>query len=677
MFHTAFLFMMTFCMNLIIAAGALGATDEFTLNIDWKSLRRTVTTAATVEVDVMPHLGRTPHGGPFNGYMSALSNLGSRFVRFSPWYAYPRVVVPELERADCRPNGKGSSWNATLLNGIVSDFMLAVCGPNAINGACEDGLSVVPQLSTMPAWLYTSDGTNRTAIMPNDPWLYPTDKFEYYVVQNQPLLDETCEEMARYAARYVSWFTQGGMTDECGVWHESGLRFKWDYLSVLNEDEYHTPPGGGVIYTVCWDAWKREIGKVHPTMKLVGPETAGGPYGVGRGMRRSQRSAPQSHATKHQLLRGQLDYSLYYLNGSNHDDGLPPEYVSNHVALYGPPWHSFFDGVDEWIDHVAAPLDDARKVLAPEAQLIMNEFIPFNNEWCNSSAAKGATCDWAGNSSMGAAMNRETMGWSAAAASFGYAFGKLSEMGFAWVGADQLIGGVWPDNEPAVASLDWITGEPNAKYWAVRMLARGLGGAPRGLHPTVIGGGPLPPKPGYTAAGNCGDTSYHDDCEAGRAQTGAWNTTTEKIADLAACAERCRKCPETCEYISFSLRNEDCSWYASCNMSSLAPPGAANYTSEAVQPTHDPSRVLYALGMSLSSGAAGHTRKVLLVNKIGETIMVRLAGGGAAIVEVLEGVGSQPGYVPPSVRRTDVGGRFHLGPYAVALLSLDADRREA
>ena len=29
-------------MNLIIAAGALGATDAFTLNIDWKSLRRTV-----------------------------------------------------------------------------------------------------------------------------------------------------------------------------------------------------------------------------------------------------------------------------------------------------------------------------------------------------------------------------------------------------------------------------------------------------------------------------------------------------------------------------------------------------------------------------------------------------------------------------------------------------------
>ena len=50
--------------------------------------------------------------------------------------------------------------------------------------------------------------------------------------------------------------------DECGVRHDSGLRYDWDLLSVLNEDEYSTPPGGGVQYTVCWDAWKEEIGKV-------------------------------------------------------------------------------------------------------------------------------------------------------------------------------------------------------------------------------------------------------------------------------------------------------------------------------------------------------------------------------------------------------------------------------
>lgn len=32
-----------------------------------------------------------------------------------------------------------------------------------------------------------------------------------------------------------------------------------------------------------------------------------------------------------------------------------------------------------------------------------------------------------------------------------------------YVGADQLIGGVWPDNEPGVSCLDWKSGQPNAK----------------------------------------------------------------------------------------------------------------------------------------------------------------------------------------------------------------------
>ena len=213
----------------------------YTISVDWSHAQRTVTTAATVEVDVMPHLSRVPEGGPFSGYEAAISNLGARFVRFSPWFAYPKVVVAELEKAEC--DGAGSSWNATLLDGIVSDFMLAVCGPMAADGECANGLSVVPQLSTMPAWLYEEDGVNRTALMPADAWVYPPDKFDYYLVKGKPLKDPTCVEMARYAARYVSWFTMGGMTDECGVRHVSNLRYKWDYLSVLNEDEYRTPPG--------------------------------------------------------------------------------------------------------------------------------------------------------------------------------------------------------------------------------------------------------------------------------------------------------------------------------------------------------------------------------------------------------------------------------------------------
>ena len=42
-------------------------------------------------------------------------------VDFSPWYLYPRVAVMELTKTDC--SAHGSTWNSTLLDQVVSDFM--------------------------------------------------------------------------------------------------------------------------------------------------------------------------------------------------------------------------------------------------------------------------------------------------------------------------------------------------------------------------------------------------------------------------------------------------------------------------------------------------------------------------------------------------------------------------
>ena len=292
-------------------------TPEYAVHFWWDNTSAIkANTAATVEVDVMPHLGRTPEGGPFAGYEAALSNLGANFVRFAPWYAYPKVVVAELEPTTCGKNGH-SSWNTSLLDAVVSDFMIAVCGPKASEGECEGGLSVVPQLSTMPAWMYEDDGVNRTELIPEDPWQFPSHHFDYYLVKGQPLRDASCMEMARYAARLVSWYTAGGMTDVCGMWHTSNLFYKWPLLSVLNEDEYHTPPGGGLQYTTCFDAWKSEIGKVNPAVQLVGPETAGGSYGLrerAEGMKHLPGAALRPGLRRTAALRGQLEYSLYFLN---------------------------------------------------------------------------------------------------------------------------------------------------------------------------------------------------------------------------------------------------------------------------------------------------------------------------------------------------------------------------
>ena len=82
-----------------------------------------------------------------------------------------------------------------------------------------------------------------------------TDPFDAYSAGGA-LKDKTCGEMARYMGRLVGWYTNGGMTDECGHWHESGLHYDWFGLSVLNEDEHHIKPDMGQAYTVCFDAIK-------------------------------------------------------------------------------------------------------------------------------------------------------------------------------------------------------------------------------------------------------------------------------------------------------------------------------------------------------------------------------------------------------------------------------------
>ena len=129
------------------------ASPAAIVSVDWSSAFKTVTTAATMEITIMPFLARVPQGGSFAGYARALSALPATQVRFAPWMAYPRVSVLELDEPDCSSTGPGSSWNSTVLDAVLADFMAAVCGPDAAKGGCRAGRSVAMQLSTMPAWL--------------------------------------------------------------------------------------------------------------------------------------------------------------------------------------------------------------------------------------------------------------------------------------------------------------------------------------------------------------------------------------------------------------------------------------------------------------------------------------------------------------------------------------------
>ena len=54
------------------------------------------------------------------------------------------------------------------------------------------------------------------------------------------------------------------------------------------------------------------------------------------------------------------------------------------------------------------------------------------------------------------------------------------------------------------------------------------------------------------------------------------------ITTLAECAEACAaQCPDTCNYVSFSATNADCSWYSECDLDS-PPLTIAHYRSAQV-----------------------------------------------------------------------------------------------
>jgi hypothetical protein len=194
-----------------------------------------------------------------------------------------------------------------------------------------------------------------------------------------------------------------------------------------------------------------------------------------------------------------LAYSLYFLNGSNHADGRPPPLLSTHAGFNNPPagpgppgsnpaqYEGFFAAFDKWVEEVAVPLEAARRVLAPQTEVVLNEFCTFVDDWCDAASRVNGSCpDWHHPAAKGTRINRATLGWSASAAAYAYAFGRLAVQGaFKHVTMDQLVAGPWPDNFPSVASLDWQSGEPNAKYWVVRMLATELGAGAKQVYNTT------------------------------------------------------------------------------------------------------------------------------------------------------------------------------------------------
>ena len=394
-----------------VALGQSSVVKPNTITIDLNKTLIVSRSTPTLQVVVNPMLaaGSPMHDGTF----AALKSLGADYVRYVPWTPYPKLAVAEL---DPPANGK-TSWDFSLIDPYTKDFL-----------AATEGHSTVMNFSTIPAWMFKTD----------QPVHYPSDPnqvFWQYTKGTEPV-DTSEKQIAEYFARLVSWYTQGGFTDELGTRHKSGYYYRFPYWEVLNEvdREHNTTPQ---MYTKRYDAIVQAIHAVSPDTQFVGLTVAS--------------------ASKNP------EWYEYFLNHANHKTGIPLDFISYH--FYAHPdarenidnWQfTFFNQADQFLTAIRY-IESIRKRLSPETKTDTNELgiiLPSDIDEIQASKALPNKIP--------------QRYWNAAGALYAYLFMEEAKLGIEVIGESQLVG--YPSQFPSVSMMDWTNAKPNARYWVLALL---------------------------------------------------------------------------------------------------------------------------------------------------------------------------------------------------------------
>jgi hypothetical protein len=171
--------------------------QEIKLAVNWDKTTVVSKSTPTLQVVVNPPL--RPGQALAAPSFQAVKDLGADYVRYVPWLPYPRLGVAELEP----PTPQKTSWDFSLIDPMTKELMDATAGH-----------STVMNFSTIPQWMFKTD----------KPVPYPADPNEvtWHYEQGTELRDPSMKELGDYYNRLVSWYVNGGFTDENGVKHESG-----------------------------------------------------------------------------------------------------------------------------------------------------------------------------------------------------------------------------------------------------------------------------------------------------------------------------------------------------------------------------------------------------------------------------------------------------------------------
>ncbi len=390
---------------------AIRAGDQpIKVQVHWHQVMCVSRTKPTLLVGAAPVLWRS---SPLHDrILQRIKDLGADDVRYAVGQPYPHIGVAELKP----PTATQTFWDFSYVDPITEDVMKAL-----------NGHPVVMNFAVIPQWMFK---TPKPVRVPAN----PTQKFWDYE-QGSELRDPTGREVADYFARVVSWYVDGGFTDELGKWHASGHHYKIDYWEVLNEPDIER---GFTVqqYTKIYDATVEAIHKVSPETKFVG--------------------------ISHSYPAGHPNFFRYFLDPKNHKPGIPLDMISYH--FYAVPnmdepteahQFTFFNQADRFLE-IVGYIETLRKMLSPKTGTMVNEIGTMLPE------------DWAQTKPGYVFKPIRPAYWNLSAAIYAYVFAGLARMGIDAAGESGIptAPGMWP----SIAMLDWNTAQPNARYWVLKMI---------------------------------------------------------------------------------------------------------------------------------------------------------------------------------------------------------------
>lgn len=302
------------------------------LIVNWNEAVMVSKSTPTLQVVGNPML--RPKGAMHDGAIKALRELNADYVRYVPWFPYPKLAVAELKE----PDAQKTYWDFSLIDPMTIDFFEAT-----------KGHSIIMNFSTIPQWMFKTD---KPVIYPDDP-----NEVSWGYGGGTQLRDSSMKELTGYYVRLISWYTKGGFTDELGKYHKSGYHYEIPYWEVLNEPdlEHSMSPQ---TYTKIYDAMVTAIKTVLPQAKFVGLA----------------------------LAYEKPEWFEYFLNPANHKPGIPIDMISYHRYAcansnqkFEDYEYSVFDNAESFVNMVSY-IENIRKRLSPNTKTDADELGTFVND---------------------------------------------------------------------------------------------------------------------------------------------------------------------------------------------------------------------------------------------------------------------------------------------------------